>query len=405
MRLERQLLFIDKKSLADYLRGNALNIELHRLYNLYLSNNKDGSLLKKTEIQVLNEVYYQCTWITNLKKNLSPASKANMPYVNSWYKDFVKETQSDDFAEFIACLVVGLFSVMPKRIAIVTAFTQCLQEKFARSLYYNKVCSNLCEFKKLYGAIALDFTPHPVEVEKLAQSLTEWRQVTNSFSHSTLTELIARFSSNNEKLAFIRMAEEKAKEFNARSTVFDFLANTRTYILDEQERIIERENEDMQILGEIGPNGAFLVREYLENPRKDAELTIAKEQLAEAQHNLAEAWRQSEEYKQAASELKEKLGSHSITLDEIADCIMRIPDYHESYNAFKEINTILVGTVWQSKAQDVLKRILEKQGEQQRPVFNIDRYYANGSTHDDKGKYLQIGSKESDNPTHLLTEL
>ena len=76
------------------------------------------------------------------------------------------------------------------------------------------------------------------------------------------------------------------------------------------------------------------------------------------------------EYKQAVSELKEKLGTTSITLDEIADCIMRIPDYHESYNAFKEINTILVGTVWQTKAQDVLKKILEKQGEQLRPIIN-----------------------------------
>ena len=133
MRLERQLLYNDKRSLSDYLRGNALNMELHYLYDLYLKNNKGASVQKCTEVQVLNEVYYQCTWITNLKRNLSPASKANMPYVTSWYKDFVKETQSEDFAEFVCCLVVGVFSVMPKRLAIVTAFTQCMQEMTSRT--------------------------------------------------------------------------------------------------------------------------------------------------------------------------------------------------------------------------------------------------------------------------------
>ena len=371
MRLERQLLYNDKRSLSDYLRGNALNMELHYLYDLYLKNNKGANVQKCTEVQVLNEVYYQCTWITNLKRNLSPASKANMPYVTSWYKDFVKETQSEDFAEFVCCLVVGVFSVMPKRLAIVTAFTQCMQEMFAHSLYYNKVCSRLCEFKKLYGTIAPDFSLKPVAVDKLTTALTEWRQVTNSFNTGTLNDILNRYANDDEKLAFIRLAEDKAREFNVRSTVLDFLSNCRSSIIERQEQIIQQANEDSQILGEIGPSGGFLVTAFAgSDPRKEAELTLTKEQQAETQKNLVEAWRESAEYKQAVSELKEKLGTTSITLDEIADCIMRIPDYHESYNAFKEINTILVGTVWQTKAQDVLKKILEKQGEQLRPIIN-----------------------------------
>lgn len=399
MRLERQLLYNDKRSLSDYLRGNALNMELHYLYDLYLKNNKGASVQKCTEVQVLNEVYYQCTWITNLKRNLSPASKANMPYVTSWYKEFVKESQSEDFAEFVCCLVVGVFSVMPKRLAIVTAFTQCMQEMFSRSLYYNKVFSRLCEFKKLYGTVSLDFSPNPVAVDKLTNALTEWRQVTNSFNTGTLNDILNRYVEDDEKLAFIRLAEDKAREFNVRSTVLDFLSNCRSSIIEKQEQIIQQVNDDCQILGEIGPNGGFLVTAFASSdPRKEAELTLTKEQLANVQRERDEAWKQSVEYKQAVDELKRKLGSTSITLDEIADCILRIPKYEDSMNAFKEINNILVGTVWQTKAQDVLNKLFEKQKEQMekmRPI-NAERYYAPGSTHEDKGKYLQIGADGKD---------
>lgn len=399
MRLERQLLYNDKRSLSDYLRGNALNMELHYLYDLYLKNNKGASVQKCTEVQVLNEVYYQCTWITNLKRNLSPASKANMPYVTSWYKEFVKESQSEDFAEFVCCLVVGVFSVMPKRLAIVTAFTQCMQEMFSRSLYYNKVFSRLCEFKKLYGTVSLDFSPNPVAVDKLTNALAEWRQVTNSFNTGTLNDILNRYVEDDEKLAFIRLAEDKAREFNVRSTVLDFLSNCRSSIIEKQEQIIQQVNDDCQILGEIGPNGGFLVTAFASSdPRKEAELTLTKEQLANVQRERDEAWKQSVEYKQAVDELKRKLGSTSISLDEIADCILRIPKYEDSMNAFKEINNILVGTVWQTKAQDVLNKLFEKQKEQMekmRPI-NAERYYAPGSIHEDKGKYLQIGADGKD---------
>lgn len=399
MRLERQLLYNDKRSLSDYLRGNALNMELHYLYDLYLKNNKGASVQKCTEVQVLNEVYFQCTWITNLKRNLSPASKANMPYVTTWYKDFVKESLSEDFAEFVCCLVVGVFSVMPKRLAIVTAFTQCMQEMFSHSLYYNKVISRLCEFKKLYGTVALDFSPKPVAVDKLTSTLTEWRQVTNSFNTGTLNDILNRYAEDDEKLALIRLAEDKAREFNVRSAVLDFLSNCRSSIIERQEQIIQQVNDDSQILGEIGPNGGFLVTAFAgSDPRKEAELTLTKEQLANVQRERDEAWKQSVEYKQAVDELKRKLGSTSITLDEIADCILRIPKYEDSMNAFKEINNILVGTVWQTKAQDVLNKLFEKQKEQMekmRPI-NAERYYAPGSTHEDKGKYLQIGTDGKD---------
>lgn len=373
-------------------------MELHYLYDLYLKNNKGASVQKCTEVQVLNEVYYQCTWITNLKRNLSPASKANMPYVTLWYKEFVKESQSEDFAEFVCCLVVGVFSVMPKRLAIVTAFTQCMQEMFAHSLYYNKACSRLCEFKKLYGTVALDFSPKPVAVDKLTTALTEWRQVTNSFNTGTLTDILNRYVNDDEKLAFIRLAEDKAQEFNVRSTVLDFLSNCRSTIIERQEQIIKQVNEDSQILGEIGPNGGFIVREYIDtDPRKDAELTLTKEQLANVQRQRDEAWKQSAEYKQAVDELKCKLGSTSITLDEIADCILRIPKYEDSMNAFKEINNILVGTVWQTKAQDVLNKLFEKQKEQMEKMRPINNNFAKDS--------VRLGAGSTLNGDVILKEL
>ena len=58
-------LYRKRSSLNEFLQGNALNLEIHRLYDKYLKNNRGAGIPKVKELDFFNEVYYQCTAIHN----------------------------------------------------------------------------------------------------------------------------------------------------------------------------------------------------------------------------------------------------------------------------------------------------------------------------------------------------
>ena len=157
------------------MRGNALNMEFHRLYSIYLKNNKDATLQKMNELAILNEVYYQCTFIHNSEE---PIDKA---YVEKWQKDLTKGVGSKDAADFVACLVLGVFEAMSRHSLTERNFKKWMKMLLVKSPYYNKVNTQVCEFRKLFGNVDVDLNPQgslkliPIPYEELKET-EEYKQ-------------------------------------------------------------------------------------------------------------------------------------------------------------------------------------------------------------------------------------
>lgn len=75
--------------------------------------------------------------------------------------------------------------------------------------------------------------------------------------------------------------------------------------------------------------------------------------------------RDTDEYKTALAEMKSGLGKSHLRLDTIADCILRLPTVDLQYKAFQQVNTLLTGTPWSTKAEEVLNKMFCKVKEQQ----------------------------------------
>ena len=242
MNFERSIIYKERKSLGEFLRGNALNMEFHRLYDIYLKNNKDATLQKKNELNILNEVYYQCTLIHNTEE---PVDRA---YTEEWIKALTKNVGSKDTADFVACLVLGLFEAVSRHSLAERNFKKWMKSLLVKSPYYNKVNTRICEFRKLFGNVDVDL-------------------------------------SIQGSLKLIPIPYEELKE--------------------------------------------------------------------------------TDEYKQTISEMKSELGNSYIRLDTIAECILRLPTVELQYAAFQQVNTLLTGTAWSRKAEEVLNKMFGKVKEQQ----------------------------------------
>lgn len=175
MKTDRNQLYKERESLGEFLRGNALNMEFHRLYSIYLKNNKDASLQKMNELSILNEVYFQCTFIHNSEE---PIDKA---YVEKWLKDITKGVGSKDAADFVACLVMGVFEAMSRHSLTERNFKKWMKMLLVKSPYYNKVNTQICEFRKLFGNVDVDLNPQgslkliPIPYEELKET-EEYKQ-------------------------------------------------------------------------------------------------------------------------------------------------------------------------------------------------------------------------------------
>lgn len=154
--MKRELLYIEKTSLQDFLHGNALNLELHHLYKHYLANNKKASMCKCTEIKVLNEVYRQYALLHGSNPRTYTTLKVDMSYVEYWYARLLKELQNDDATEFVACLLMGVLSVAPILSSFEQVFLRSLRKHIKGCRYYEKVHSAMREFKKCYGTFEMN---------------------------------------------------------------------------------------------------------------------------------------------------------------------------------------------------------------------------------------------------------
>ena len=125
-----------------------------------------------------------------------------------------------------------------------------------------------------------------------------------------------------------------------------------------------------------------LENEYVKRIQEERDTAIKK---------CHEANSLSLKYKSMIEALKLQLGNESISLDLIAERILSLPSKARD-RIFKDINTLLVGTSWDTKAKEVLTKIIneEKESEQElrnRPIVNntfIDKFEnQNGATYID----------------------
>lgn len=127
---------------------------------------------------------------------------------------------------------------------------------------------------------------------------------------------------------------------------------------------IEKIAQTPEIAGIIIPEESVnTFRKYSLARQENEKVKLAnlelQNQLAAAQRERDEAWKQSEEYKKAVADMEQQLGKSSVQLNTIAKCILRFPTYELQKEAFDKVNSVLVGTSWNEKAEEVLTTMLE----------------------------------------------
>ena len=105
MNLERELTYVGKKELGEYLEGNLLNKEL---YKAYLGIKDNGYRWKHSAVETFNEVYYQCTRVYN---DPNPEEEVYVNYLNNARDDMGTRYASD----MIFAMVNAIFEIMDNR--------------------------------------------------------------------------------------------------------------------------------------------------------------------------------------------------------------------------------------------------------------------------------------------------
>lgn len=117
-------------------------------------------------------------------------------------------------------------------------------------------------------------------------------------------------------------------------------------------------------------------QELEETRRKEEKL---RGDIARIEKENEDRIRETEKYKKSLAEIKQQLGRSTISLNTIADCILRFPNFDLQYNAFQQINSILVGTPWSDKAQEVLEAMFKMiNREKKKTVISIEHFTNNG---------------------------
>jgi len=119
----------------------------------------------------------------------------------------------------------------------------------------------------------------------------------------------------------------------------------------------------------------------LEEYRKSYEEMKIK--IARAEKDREAQLRASDEYQATIEEMRRQLGRSHISLNTIADCILRLPTLEMQYSAFQQVNTLLTGTAWSNKAQEVLTKMFSKVEAQSRNcTVNIENFNNTGIYND-----------------------
>lgn len=137
-------------------------------------------------------------------------------------------------------------------------------------------------------------------------------------------------------------------------------------------------------------------KELEETRRKEENL---RQEIARVEREKEDRIRETEQYKKSLAEIKQQLGRSSISLNTIAECILRFPSFDLQYNAFQQINSILVGTPWSDKAQEVLEAMFKMVNrEKKKTVINIENFTNNGVINEISGSSVQIEGGSASNP-------
>lgn len=142
----------------------------------------------------------------------------------------------------------------------------------------------------------------------------------------------------------------------------------------------------------------------LSQTEQELEAARAKEEklrkeIARVEKENEDRIRETEQYKKSLAEIKQQLGRSSISLNTIAECILRFPSFDLQYNAFQQINSILVGTPWSDKAQEVLEAMFKMVNrEKKKTVINIENFTNNGVINEISGSSVQIDEGAGSKP-------
>ncbi len=121
-------------------------------------------------------------------------------------------------------------------------------------------------------------------------------------------------------------------------------------------------------------------QELEEIRRKEENL---RQEIARVEKENEDRIRETEQYKKSLVEIKQQLGRSSISLNTIAECILRFPSFDLQYNAFQQIGSILVGTPWSYKAHEVLEAMFKMVNrEKKKTVINIKNFTNSGTVNE-----------------------
>lgn len=138
-------------------------------------------------------------------------------------------------------------------------------------------------------------------------------------------------------------------------------------------------------------------QQELEETRHKEE--VLRNEIARVEKEKEDHIRETEQYKKSLVEIKQQLGRSSISLNTIAECILRFPSFDLQYNAFQQISSILVGTPWSDKAQEVLEAMFKMVNrEKKKTVINIENFTNNGVINEISSSSVQIEGGSASNP-------
>jgi len=138
-------------------------------------------------------------------------------------------------------------------------------------------------------------------------------------------------------------------------------------------------------------------REELSQLKKEIE--EKKRIIAQVQSENVQKMKESQGYKDALDEVEKQLGRSHISLNKIAECIMRFPTPELQYKAFQDISSVLTGTAWSEKAAEVMEQMFSKVKKQSvKFEVNVGTLNNNGVINEISGSSVQIEGGSASKP-------
>lgn len=207
MKLERKLLYTEKKMLSEFLDKNpfnqALYIFIHNVPNL-----QD----EKVAIEVYNEIYFQCTRLWN--------NYYTSPELFEKYMSELRRNKSEQYCEAIMFGVYAiLYSKKEQRYPILLLLDYMKQQYDACNFIQSSVQVIIKKIGISGGNTDMDLTPCPVSPNEIIAKYdgprksrdfyldnkysVQWKEITRGFNELMIRTIVQRFKTKEDKIAII----------------------------------------------------------------------------------------------------------------------------------------------------------------------------------------------------------